>query len=261
MVKYYINSTTSFFYSILFILMLTASSTLGQCAFGNDVGGFDPQNNFDWAQTFTAECDGFLEYVEFITGSGGTQQARSLEIFEGATVSGTPVYTQDFSQMTFNAAGESLRIVLGEEFPIENGDVFTFQIPGVTVNLLVNVATNGNPDVYPEGFAWENGSSFNELVDFVFNVSITDALATDDFDVSAITHFPSPANDLLNISLGRAYDDIQISMYSVTGTLIQNDSVQRSDLALIDISRLSNGIYFAVITTESGEATIRFVKS
>jgi len=261
MVKYYINSTTSFFYSILFILMLTASSTLGQCAFGNDVGGFDPQNNFDWAQTFTAECDGFLEYVEFITGSGGAQQARSLEIFEGATVSGTPVYTQDFSQMTFNAAGESLRIVLGEEFPIENGDVFTFQIPGVTVNLLVNVATNGNPDVYPEGFAWENGSSFNELVDFVFNVSITDALATDDFDVSAITHFPSPANDLLNISLGRAYDDIQISMYSVTGTLIQNDSVQRSDLALIDISRLSNGIYFAVITTESGEATIRFVKS
>jgi len=78
-------------------------------------------------------------------------------------------------------------------------------------------------------------------------------LATDDFDVSAITHFPSPANDLLNISLGRAYDDIQISTYSITGTLIQN--------ALIDISRLSNGIYFAVITTEAGEATIRFVKS
>lgn len=261
MIKKYFSTTTRFFFLILCVSALTTSSIQGQCNFGNDIGGFDPQNNFDWAQTVTAECDGFLEYVEFITGSGGTQQARSLEIFEGATVSGTPVYTQDFPLMTFNAAGESLRINLGEAFPLESGDVFTFQIPGVTVNLLVNVATNGNPDVYPEGFAWENGNSFSELVDFVFNVSITDALATDDFDVSAITHFPSPANDLLNISLGQAYDDVQISTYTITGALIQNDNAQHSDRVLMDISRLSNGIYFSVITTEAGEGTIRFVKS
>jgi len=105
MVKLYFSLTTRFFYLVLFTVMLSSPSIMGQCTIGNDIGGFDPQNNFDWAQTFTAECDGFLEYVEFITGSGGTQQARSLEIFEGATVSGTPVYTQNFSQMTFNAAG------------------------------------------------------------------------------------------------------------------------------------------------------------
>ncbi len=247
------------FFSVFVVVASSYSSA--QCTFGNDIGGFDPQNNFDWAQTFTAECDGFLEYVEFITGSGGTQQARSLEIFEGATVSGNPVYVQNFPSMSFGAAGESLRINIGEEFPIENGDVFTFQIPGVTVNLLVNVAANGNPDVYPEGFAWENGNSFNELVDFVFNVSITDVLSVNDFDLTTIIASPNPVSDLLTISLSRSFESANTTIFDSLGRQIQNSIRENSSEMQLDVSSLSSGIYFAVVNTNFGQRTLRFVKS
>lgn len=245
-------------YSLLFLIAFAflPLNSHAQCTFGNDVGSFDPQNNFDWAQSFTAECDGFLEYVEFITGSGGTQQARTLEIFEGATVSGTPIYTQEFPAMNFGAAGESLRINLAEEFPISNGDIFTFQIPGVTVNLLVS--TN-NP--YPGGFAFENGGEFNQIVDFVFNVSISDEfLATDDFTAVNVSIFPNPTTDRLNIDLGQNYQEATMTIYDVLGAVVKRTTSQNTSSIQEDVKALKTGVYFSVIETEAGEVTVKFIK-
>ncbi len=246
--------------SIYFFLLLVAfvpTTTQAQCTFGNDVGSFDPQNNFDWAQSFTAECDGFLEYVEFITGSGGTQQARTLEIFEGATVSGDPIYTQDFPTMNFGAAGESLRINLAEEFPISNGDVFTFQIPGVTINLLVS--TN-NP--YPGGFAFENGGEFNQIVDFVFNVSISDEfLATDEFTTANVSLFPNPTTDRLTINLGQNYQEVQMTTYNILGDIVKRKEVQNTSSLVENVKNLTSGVYFSVIETEAGDVTVKFIKN
>lgn len=247
---------------LLSALVFFTYITQAQCTFGNDTGSFDPQNNFDWAQTFTAECDGFIEYVEFITGSGGTQQARTLEIFEGATVSGDPIYTQDFPETSFSAAGQSLRITLEEEFSISQGEVFTFQIPGVTVNLLVNVAANGNPDVYPEGFAWENGSSFNEIVDFVFNVRISDeALSLNDFEFSTLFAHPNPATNVINVSLGSFQEEITIRTFNFLGQLVMEENVIHSNLVRMDITSLAQGTYYSIVMTSSSRGAFRFVKS
>jgi len=241
------------------ILVLSFFTYLGQaqCTFGNDIGGFDPQNNFDWAQSFTAECDGFLEYVEFITGSGGTQQARTLEIFEGATVTGEPFYTQDFPVMTFGAAGESLRIELAEDFPIVTGDEFTFQIPGVTVNLLVDI---NNP--YPGGFAFENGNEFNQIVDFVFNVSITDeSLSTSEFSLTDVAMFPNPTTDQITVSLGKNVRDVSLTIYNVLGAIVQQESTSNSSSIEANVSNLTPGVYFSVVDTEQGTANLRFIKN
>lgn len=246
-------------YSLLFLIafMYLPSNGHAQCTFGNDIGSFDPQNNFDWAQSFTAECDGFIEYVEFITGSGGTQQARTLEIFEGATVSGDPIYTQDFPVMTFGAAGESLRINIAEEFPISNGDIFTFQIPGVTINLLVD--TN-NP--YPGGFAFENGGEFGQIVDFVFNVSISDEfLATDEFTTASVSLFPNPTTDRLTIDLGQNYQEVRMTTYNVLGAIVKRITVQNTSSLEEDVQNLKAGIYFSVIETEVGDVTVKFIKN
>ncbi|MEP0263160.1 T9SS type A sorting domain-containing protein [Dokdonia sp.] len=246
-------------YSLLFLIAFAflPLNSYAQCTFGNDVGSFDPQNNFDWAQSFTAECDGFLEYVEFITGSGGTQQARTLEIFEGATVSGDPIYTQAFPVMNFGAAGESLRINIAEEFPISNGDIFTFQIPGVTVNLLVD--TN-NP--YPGGFAFENGGEFGQVVDFVFNVSISDEfLATDEFTTANISVFPNPTTDRLSIDLGQNYQEVTMATYDVLGAIVKRTSAQNTSNIEENVKNLKTGVYFSVIKTEVGEVTVKFIKN
>ncbi|MFT5892493.1 MAG: hypothetical protein ACI9Y7_002603 [Dokdonia sp.] len=248
------NYTSIYFF--LFFIAFTPSSILAQCTFGNDVGSFDPQNNFDWAQSFTAECDGFLEYVEFITGSGGTQQARTLEIFEGATVSGNPIYTQEFPAMNFDAAGESLRINIAEEFSISSGDIFTFQIPGVTVNLLVDIN-----DPYPGGFAFENGGEFNQIVDFVFNVSISDEfLATDEFTTASVSLFPNPTTDRLTINLGQNYQEVRMTIYDVLGTIVKRTTVQNTSSLEEDVKNLKTGVYFSVITTEAGNVTVKFIK-
>ncbi len=244
-------------YLFLFFIAFTSSSIQAQCTFGNDVGSFDPQNNFDWAQSFTAECDGFLEYVEFITGSGGAQQARALEIFEGATVSGDPIYTQEFPAMNFGAAGESLRINLAEEFSISNGDIFTFQIPGVTINLLVS--TN-NP--YPGGFAFENGGEFNQIVDFVFNVSISDEfLATDEFTTASVSLFPNPTTDRLTINLGQNYQEVQMTTYNILGDIVKRKEVQNTSSLIENVKNLTSGVYFSVIETEAGDVTVKFIKN
>jgi hypothetical protein len=244
-------------YLFLFLIAFVPTTIQAQCTFGNDVGSFDPQNNFDWAQSFTAECDGFIEYVEFITGSGGTQQARTLEIFEGATVSGDPIYTQEFPVMNFGAAGESLRINLAEEFPISNGDVFTFQIPGVTINLLVS--TN-NP--YPGGFAFENGGEFNQIVDFVFNVSISDEfLATDEFTTASVSLFPNPTADRLTINLGQNYQEVHMTTYNILGDIVKRKVVQNTSSLVENVKNLTSGVYFSVIETEAGDVTVKFIKN
>lgn len=244
-------------YTLLFVLSLFTYITQAQCTFGNDIGSFDPQNNFDWAQSFTAECDGFLEYVEFITGSGGTQQARTLEIFEGATVSGEPFYTQEFSAMSFSAAGESLRIILEEEFPISEGDEFTFQIPGVTVNLLVDI---NNP--YSGGFAFENGGEFNQVVDFVFNVSISDqSLSTDEFTLTGITSFPNPTTEQITISLGQNAQNVQLTIYDALGAIVQQENQLNTSSIEANVSNLTSGVYFSVIETENGKGNLRFIKN
>ncbi len=247
----------TFIYTLLLILFIAPATMQSQCTIGNDIGGFDPQNNFDWAQSFTAECDGFLEYVEFITGSGGTQQTRTLEIFEGATVAGTPFYTQEFPAMEFGAAGESLRIVLEEEFPIADGDVFTFQIPGVTVNLLVSI---NNP--YPGGFAFENGAEFNQIVDFVFNVRIAEeVLAIDDLDLTNISAFPNPSSDLINVSLGQSFPEFTVVTYNILGAIVMEEKVTNTDGLIMNISSLAKGSYFSVVTTPSNKGVFRFIKA
>lgn len=244
-------------YTLLLLLSFFTYITQGQCTFGNDIGSFDPQNNFDWAQSFTAECDGFLEYVEFITGSGGTQQARTLEIFEGATVSGEPFYTQDFPLMSFGAAGESLRIVLEEDFPILEGDEFTFQIPGVTVNLLVDI---NNP--YPGGFAFENGGEFNQVVDFVFNVSITDeSLSTNQFALTDVSVYPNPTTDQVTVSFGQTFQEAQLTVYNVQGAVVQQENALDTSAMETNISKLTSGIYLVVLQTEIGTANLKLIKN
>lgn len=244
-------------YFILVITIFFTTIAQSQCIIGNDNGSFDPQNNFDWAQSFTAECDGFLEYVEFITGTGGTQQARTLEIFEGATVTGLPIYTQAFPLITFDSQGGRLRIVLEEFLPIIEGDEYTFQIPGVTVNLQVSI---NNP--YSGGFAFENGAEFNQIVDFVFNVSIVDQpLAINEFSITSIKAFPNPTTEIITIDIGQNTQQVQLAIYNVLGVLVQQEQASNTERLEANVSNLNTGIYFAVITAEGHEGTLQFIKS
>ena len=67
--------------------------------------------------------------------------------------------------------------------------------------------------------------------------------------------FPNPVSTYLNVQLKSQFTNIKLR--SVTGQLVQNYKVVEDK---IDVSNLSNGIYFIKLTTEKGVVTQKFIK-
>ena len=61
-----------------------------------------------FAQTFKATCSGNMENFSLISTNTGTAPAGTLKIFSGATVSGTPIYTQPYGEITIATIGDPL---------------------------------------------------------------------------------------------------------------------------------------------------------
>lgn len=74
-----------------------------------------------------------------------------------------------------------------------------------------------------------------------------------------LTFHPNPANNIINISNVENIQFSKISIYNVLGKLINNVDVKKE---IIDISNLSNGMYFIKITDKSGQQeTFKIIKS
>lgn len=62
---------------------------------------------------------------------------------------------------------------------------------------------------------------------------------------NTILVFPNPVISELNIDLrGITYDDMQLLVFDVTGKNVKNEKMTNTALNKIDISNLSNGIYY-----------------
>ena len=71
---------------------------------------------------------------------------------------------------------------------------------------------------------------------------------------SQINIYPNPAVNTVRIS-SSAKDQIELSLYSVTGTLLR-DNVEFTGYCSLDISDLPGGIYFLNFTDENGNNKI-----
>ena len=71
--------------------------------------------------------------------------------------------------------------------------------------------------------------------------------------------FPNPVNDKLNIQFSSDLGEIKGTIYSLTGQKIQV-FIQNSLKKTIDISDVSEGIYFIKLETEKGTSTHKIVK-
>lgn len=236
-----------------FILLLTTSQLSAQCVIGNNDGGFDPQNNFFWGQSFTAECDGVIEFVEWLTGGPGIQNAGTLEFFEGETVTATPIYTQAYDAMNFTAANQSLRITFDEPVEVIAGQKYTFETR-VSTDLLISTA---NP--YSGGMAYEDNVGFS-TVDFVFNVSTTALLSVDDTLESTLSIFPNPAVDELNIRLKKVEESILLTTFNILGDVVFKKKFSDTSLLTANLENLPSGVYIASAETATDKATFRFIK-
>lgn len=237
--------------SLFIALMSSSQNSLAQCSTNYNQNGTNVVTDvpYLWGQGFIAECDGFLEYVQFISNSTGTVSAGTLNIYNGNTVTGTPLYTQTYPSIIITQASDPIRVDVTGSLSLVQGNQYTFEFTVDNVDILADFA-NG----YPDGSAFQDGSEVSS-VDFIFGISITNTLSIDDnyeFD-KEISLFPNPSSNFIIIS----------NLEKIESYLIVNQIGQKvkkgiiSNNQQIDIRNLTNGLYFLKFNNGN---TLKFIK-
>lgn len=240
-------------YLIISVLFLSQTA-ISQCQISDIGNGSDVESSagasFLWGQGFTSECDGDLEYVQFVSNETGTVSAGTLNVYSGNSVSGTPIYSQSHPSITINNIGDPIRINITNTLALTQNNQYTFEF---TVDNAMNVLADFSGG-YTGGSAFQDGVEF-ATINFIFEVSISNStLSLDDFVKNKnIQLFPNPSSDFIIIS-----NLEKIETFSILNTLGQE--VVKGKIIndeKIDISNFKNGLYF--LRFENGN-TIKFIK-
>jgi hypothetical protein len=80
-------------------------------------------------------------------------------------------------------------------------------------------------------------------------------------NISNISVYPNPANDLLNIDITNAnFKNSEVVIYNISGTEVLKTNLT-SNSARLNIEALSAGVYFVRVINQNGfNKTVKFVK-
>ncbi|WP_378176524.1 T9SS type A sorting domain-containing protein [Aquimarina sp. SS2-1] len=235
-------------------LMFTSINVESNCLVGHAAtGGLFSNRDVEIGQSFMNSCNGYLSYIQL--GAIGTFYETTpefvLSIYDGNTVSGTPIFTQIVPEIThpFRASKLKFQVDNGPFLKAESQYTFTVNIGAVFRQLNSN-----NP--FKEGNAFVNGSPVDDR-DFEFDISIDDStLSIQDHNLSEeIVLFPNPSSDYINISNLNFIDNFII--YDAFGKEV--DTVNTSGGSKISITHLKNGIYF--LKLKSSQNVFKFIKN
>lgn len=180
-------------------------------------------------------------------------------------------YGTDNNLLTLSAipfVTEETRIKLNVEatevgtykFDFTNMDQFD---AGISVSLL-DKYTNKTTDVRANTkYTFEMGAGVNQWgknrFEIILNGKATTGVNENTTNVTAaqLSVYPNPATDVLNISLSNGTSIETVNIYNVSGKLVNTAKVIANQ---INISDLSNGVYFIEVLTENGKLTTKFVK-
>ena len=236
--------------SLLIALMSLSQNSLAQCSTNYNQNGtvVNTSEPFLWGQGFIAECDGLLEYVQIISNSTGTVSAGTLNMYNGNTVTGTPIYTQTYPSIIINQAGDPIRVNVTGSLSLVQGNQYTFEFTVDNVNVLADFA-NG----YSDGTAFQDGSEVASA-DFIFEVSISSTLSVDDInEKEKVKLFPNPSSNFIQIS--GISERIKFKIINVLGAEIKNGIASNNEQ--IDIRDFANGLYYLKFANGN---TIKFLK-
>jgi hypothetical protein len=241
---------------ILFTSLLIASTSYSQCSINHVpspplIFTIALGDVFLWGQGFIAECDGYLEYVELIAAEAGVVSAGTLKIYSGNGVSRTPIYTQDYEEITISRIGDPIRITLTENLALSLNSQYTFEFP--VDNVAVYGGTN---DEYSGGTIWQNTNSEFPDHDFYFTVAISETtLSINEYNEDATTFiFPNPAKSFINIS--SLIKPQHYKIYTVLGKEVSRGFM--TDNKNINIENLTSGVYYLKLKNTT---TLKFIKT
>ena len=81
-------------------------------------------------------------------------------------------------------------------------------------------------------------------------------------EINSIAIYPNPSKGIFNIEMGSILPKT-IEVYDLTGKIVysKKDFSNSSDLITLDLSAISNGIYFVKIAAENQSVTKRILKN
>jgi hypothetical protein len=156
----------------------------------------------------------------------------------------------------FSDAGEQVGYVL-----VGTGwsNVFTFTVPtsavSSSVRMRVRISYSSDGAIVPCG-----QSTYGEVEDYTVNITTSGASLLEN-DLSAITIYPNPSSDILNIDLSSANEEVKsISIVDITGKLIQTIDLHENTLLKLNLSSFASGLYFIKISSATNTIVRQVVK-
>jgi hypothetical protein len=103
-------------------------------------------------------------------------------------------------------------------------------------------------------------STYGEVEDYTVNIT-TSGVGLSENDLSAITIYPNPSSDFLNIDLSSANKEVQsIFLVDITGKLIQTIDVYENALLKLNLSSFASGLYYIKISSAFNTIVRQVVK-
>ena len=86
-------------------------------------------------------------------------------------------------------------------------------------------------------------------------------LSTSEFDKIKFQFYPNPTKDKLFLSTTKISSNLNVEIYNIEGKLLTTQDIEPQNQTAIDVSILSNGIYFLSVEDENSNTTIeKFIK-
>jgi hypothetical protein len=138
-------------------------------------------------------------------------------------------------------------------------NVFTFTVPtsavSSAVRMRVRISYSTDGAIVPCG-----QSTYGEVEDYTVNITTSSASLLEN-DLSAITIYPNPSSDILNIDLSSANEEVQsIFLVDITGKLMQIIDVNENALLKLNLSSFASGLYYIKIRSASNTVVRQVVK-
>ncbi|RDK88672.1 T9SS type A sorting domain-containing protein [Marinirhabdus gelatinilytica] len=217
------------------------------------VGSYDP-NNIICIEGESVATTYIGEYLHYIINFENTGNAPAQNI-----VVTMEVDPEDFDQ-------ESLRVLTASDDMYVNvvGNLVEFNFPEIFLdtgghgNILLKMKTKETLTTADE-VALQANIYFDYNFPVLTNEAVTSfrILGVDGFDVSHISVFPNPTNNIVNIQSLSTIKNIEV--YDVQGRKIQAVEATQQNTQ-VDISALRTGVYFFSIKTEKGSTVKKIVK-
>ncbi len=200
-----------------------------------------------------------------ITASGNQPLYRT--IYESGPYGSSVVYNLDYISATssfdtsyrtittYNSKGEQLLYTFeqnnGSGLEIQNGFKNTF-VDDVNGNHLVN-----------EVLYWSTKDmQFTKQLKYVYRSYITVNAVEEAISApaSGISIYPNPAANELNIRMAHPMESTLISIRSLSGSLIYQQSTHAAQIQTIDLSSVAVGMYLIEISSPAGSQFHKFIK-